>query len=344
MNLFLILKKFILLMFIGLFVFLTPMVIHAESELNFYVQPIFSESQLDGSDSYFDMTLPTGKREVMGLSITNTSNEQLNIKISVHTAYTNTNGVVEYGKDAKIPDTTLPHLIEELVEIDEYIILEAGEATEIPLTINMPEKSVEGLLAGGIRIEEIDNENKVDDEKKTLSITNKFSYVLGIVVSNDRSKKIPEIDLLDVFADQLNYRNVFSAVIQNPTSTFVNQLSVEATIRSDDEDRILYKSEKEGMQMAPNSNFRFPIQLEGDRFKNGSYVLNMTAKSGDQEWSWEQNFIVTQETARQFNQEDVTVDMGINWQSIFLITIGIFFLSIIVYSTRKKLVFDSHEL
>ena len=114
---------------------------------------------------------------------------------------------------------------------------------------------------------------------------------------------MPELGLLDVFADQLNYRNVFSATIQNFTSTFVNQLEVEAVIREKGEKEILHETKISGMRMAPNSHFNYPVSLNGDAFQNGDYM----ERSGEHEWSWEQEFTIDQETARRLNREDVTV-------------------------------------
>jgi hypothetical protein len=70
------------------------------------------------------------------------------------------------------------------------------------------------------------------------------------------------------------------------------------------------------MQMAPNSHMHFPITLDGDRFRNGEYVLNLTARSGEEEWSWEQIFSVEAEDARRLNELDVTVDTSLNWWMI----------------------------
>lgn len=248
------------------------------------------------------------------------------------------NGVVEYGRDAESPDPTLPASIDELVEVPETVSFDPLEKRIISLPITMPEEEFKGVLAGGIRIKEvISEEEQTQSAEQGLGIRNAFSYVIGVVVSNNRSATDPGLELLDVFADQVNYRNVFSAVIQNYTSTFVNQLEVTAEIRSIGSETILYETSQSAMQMAPNSHMHFPIPLNGDRFRNGEYVLNLTARSGEEEWSWEQTFSVEAEDARRLNELDVTVDTSLNWWMIATAgLISLFLLLAIILIVRQK--------
>lgn len=189
--------------------------------------------------------------------------------------------------------------------------------------------------------------NKVDSEGKGLAIENAFSYVIGVVVSNNRSVITPELELLDVFADQVNYRNVFSATIQNYTPTFVNKLAVEATVQKEGEDDILYQASNEQMQMAPNSHFNFPIPLEGDRFQSGNYVLHLKATSEGEEWEWVYPFTVDGERARALNREDVTINPSTNWWVIGSIVLLVLLLGIVLYQfihqRKKELPNKSHE-
>jgi hypothetical protein len=309
-----------------------------ESELKFYINPILPSSQLDGGASdYFDLNIEAGQSDVLALEVQNSSNETITIDISVHTAFTNVNGIVEYGKDAEDPDPTLPAMIDKLVTPAGEITLDPKEKKVVEMPIAMPEESFEGVLAGGIRVQEIANENDAGNDTQGVAIKNAFSYVIGIVISNNRTSVSPDIELMDVFPDQVNYRNVFSATIQNFTSTFVNKLEVEASIREEGSDEILYETEQTNMQMAPNSHFHFPIPLNGERFRSGTYVLNMTARSGEEEWEWTQTFEVESDKAASLNRADVTIDSSINWWMVGTITLFmIIILFIVIFLVMKK--------
>jgi len=312
--------------------------VFANGELNFSVRTITPESQFGDDKGYFDVELQPGETEELTLVVKNVRNIPIDLSITAHTAYTNINGVVEYGGETDQPDPTLKVEMKDLLDVeDEPIRLEAGEEKRIVTTLTMPQDEVEGLLAGGLQLSEVAQEEEEEDsEDKGMQIINSFSYVIGVVASNDRTQTIvPELALLDVFADQINYRNAFSATIQNFLPTFVNELSVEASVRREGSDTILYRASEEMMQMAPNSNFNFPISLNGERFRSGTYVLNMTARSGEHEWSWEETFDVTADEARRLNQSDVSVK-DTNWWLIAAIVLIVIIISVLAYTTYKN--------
>ncbi|OUZ33902.1 hypothetical protein A5885_001617 [Enterococcus sp. 8E11_MSG4843] len=189
-----------------------------EGTLNFYVTPEFPESQVEGSGSYFDLNIAPGATETLTLTLQNAIDEPVKVAITPHTAYTNVNGVVEYGKDAEEVDPSLVHSLDELIEVPETIELAGNETRTVSLTLKMPEESFEGFLAGGLRLSEVKEEAEEEtSEEEGLAIKNEFSYVVGVIVSNSRDTVQPDLALLDVFPDQLNYRNVISATLQNFT-------------------------------------------------------------------------------------------------------------------------------
>lgn len=327
-----------LLMLFALVILFVPVIGHAEEgTLNFYVTPEFPESQVEGSSSYFDLNLAAGETERLSLKLQNASSEPIQVQITPHTAYTNVHGVVEYGKDAEEADPTLPYSLDALIEASEVIDLAGNETKTVEVALRMPEASFEGFLAGGLRIKEVrEAEEEPASDEEGVAIQNEFAYVVGVVVSNSRDSVQPDLELNDVFADQLNYRNVISANLQNFTPAFVNQLAVEATVQRAGEDEVLYEANEEMMQMAPNSNFNFPISLEGDRFQAGDYVLKLKATSGEEEWSWERGFTIEADEARSFNREDVTIDTSINWWMIGTMILILLLLALVIYLMVQK--------
>ncbi|MBF0015935.1 DUF916 and DUF3324 domain-containing protein [Enterococcus casseliflavus] len=288
-----------------------------ETALNTHVTPFFPESQVDESKGYYELLLAPGQKETLQLKVGNSSSEPINVQVTPHTAYTNTLGNVEYGKDVEEADPTLSHSLDELMTPSEVITLAGNETKVIEIPLQMPKDAFEGYLAGGLRITEVKEEEESDaPEGEGVAIKNEFAHVIGVVVSNTSDSVQPELELLDVFADQLNYRNVISATLQNFTPAFVNRLEVEATVKRAGEKDVLYESSKEMMQMAPNSNFNFPISLEGERFRSGNYVLELTATSGENEWSWTREFTIDTDDARKLNREDVMIDNSPNWWMI----------------------------
>ena len=91
---------------------------------------------------------------------------------------------------------------------------------DVPL--HMPQEAFEGFLAGGLQITEIQEDEETTEE-------------------SGEGVAIKKLDLLDVFVDQLNYRNVIIVTLQNVTSTFVNSMTVEASIYREGKDDVLYE-------------------------------------------------------------------------------------------------------
>lgn len=329
-------KKFYsasIVLFTALLLVLLPTFTYAnEGTLNFYVTPEFPDSQVEGSERYFNLNAEPGSTEKVTLKLQNANEQAKTIQITAHTAYTNVQGVVEYGKDAEEADPTLPYSLAELIETPEPIALAGNETKTIELPLTFPKEAFEGLLAGGLRISEVKEETEeATAEEEGIAIKNEFAYVVGVIVSNSRNEVQPDLELLDVFADQLNYRNVISANLQNFMPTFVNHLEVEATVQREGENDVLYRAKQEQMQMAPNSNFNFPISLEGDRFRSGDYLLKMTARSGEEEWQWERKFTIDADEARALNRADVTIDTSINWWLIGAIGLIVLLVGAILY-------------
>jgi len=308
-----------------------------EANLNFYVTPEFPDSQVEGSNSYFDLNLEPGVTESLTLTLQNASDEPIQVRITPHTAYTNVHGVVEYGKDAEEADPTLRYALDEVIESPEVIDLAGNEIKTVDVALHMPQASFDGFLAGGLRISEVKEESEEEPtDEEGLAIKNEFAYVIGVIVSNSRDSVQPDLELLDVFADQLNYRNVISATIQNFTPTFVNRMAVEATVQRVGEADILYEASEEMMQMAPNSHFHFPISLEGDRFVAGDYLLKLKATSGEEEWAWERTFTIEADEARSFNRADVTIDSSLNWWMIGAISLLLLLAVVLLYLIIKR--------
>lgn len=317
--------------------FLLPVCVNAqETSLNIYATPLFPDSQVDKEKGYYDLNLAPNQKEILRLEIGNTSTEPIRVQVTPHTAYTNVLGNVEYGKDAPEADPTLVYSLSDLMELSEVIELAGNETKTVEIPLQMPEEAFDGFLAGGLRVAEQKMTTEEEAEGEGVAIKNEFAYVVGVVVSNTRDSIQPELALLDVFADQLNYRNVISANLQNFTPTFVNRLTVEATVKRKGEDAVLYESKKELMQMAPNSNFNFPISLEGDRFRSGNYVLELTATSGENDWSWMREFIIEADDARRLNREDVMIDTSINWWMVSAIMVSILLLIVVLYLLVKR--------
>ncbi len=83
------------------------------------------------------------------------------------------------------------------------------------------------------------------------------------------------VKLNAVKPSQVNARNVILTSMENDTATFIQQVAVDAKIFAKGSNQALYQVAKEGLQIAPDTNFDFPIALAGKALKPGTYVANL---------------------------------------------------------------------
>ncbi|KMP14916.1 DUF916 and DUF3324 domain-containing protein [Bacillus paranthracis] len=299
------------------------------AELNFAVKPIIPENQRDKNKTYFDLRVKPGQQQTLKIVLTNDTKQAVTIEPKVNVAVTNVNGIADYSMEVKEHDKTLKLPITDVVKTVNEITVPAKGQIELPVEVKMPEEEFDGILLGGISLQEKEKKDNKPQQKKNVSIENRYSYVVGLVLNENDNEVEPHLTLNDVAPGQMNARNVINANIQNTKPMLVNQLSIDAKISRKGSSEVLYHSEKKGMQMAPNSNFNYPIQLEGQPLEAGEYRATITAESKGKTWTWTKDFVIKADTAKKYNKSDVSIKKDYTWYyvlgGILLILIAIFF-------------------
>ncbi|WP_408869032.1 DUF916 and DUF3324 domain-containing protein [Brochothrix campestris] len=280
----------------------------AASEFNFAVEPQKPSNQIDQKKGYFDLKVTPGQTQQLTIMLKNATNKAVTIQPKIAATTTSSSGVVEYGPSKKKNDETLLYDMKDLVTTEKKITIKADSSYALKLDVKAPKKAFKGSVTGGITLEEDVDETARKTEGNGMAIDNRYAYVVGIQMRQDIKAVAPKLHLHDVEAAQRNYRNVINATIQNSEPTYVNQLKIDAKITKKGKSEVLYESKKEMMQMAPNSNFAYPIALgDGKTLEPGNYTLNMTAQSYDNKWKWSKDFTITDDEATALNEKDVTV-------------------------------------
>lgn len=308
------------------------------SQLNFNVEAIIPENQVDKNKTYYDLRIEPGKTQDLKLMLHNSTDKDVSVELTAEAATTNLNGVVEYGKTKAKRDSTLKTSIGEIVTLsEENPVIPAKGSKEITLTVKMPTTDFDGVLAGGITVKEtIPTTDKATKETKGMAIENRYSYVVALVL-HGKNETIPsELKLNKVKATQVNVRNVISANLQNTKAKYLNQLSVDAKITKKGENKTLYSVKKEQMQMAPNSNFNLPIPLNGAALKSGKYTLKVKADSQGDTWNFTRDFNISAEEAKKLNKQDVSIEKDNTWLYVLIGVILLTALLILFYLIMRK--------
>ncbi|MDA9470506.1 DUF916 and DUF3324 domain-containing protein [Enterococcus sp. 5H] len=302
----------------------------------------FPDNQMEDNIGYYKLKMAKGQEQTINVTLTNPSEEKLTVNVGLNGAVTNQNGVIEYGDSDIENDESLKFDFADIVTGPEFVDLEAGETKTLELQIKMPETGIEGVIAGGIQLMKVNQEDNISDEGGSR-IINQYAYVIAMLLQESEGKLTPNLKLNQVFAGQSNYRNAIFVDFSNIIPAFLNNMTVETQINAKGNDTVLYERKQTAMRMAPNSFIQFPISMNGERMVSGTYVANILITSGDQKWAWTEEFEITQEDADKFNERDVGLvqEKGLNWQLIALIVgavlliIGMIF-GIMTYLRKKK--------
>ncbi|MGO2566133.1 MAG: DUF916 and DUF3324 domain-containing protein [Brochothrix thermosphacta] len=311
------------------------------SEFNFAVVPQKPGNQIDLKKGYFDLKMTPGQEQQLSVALTNSTNKAISIHPKIAMTTTNDSGVVDYSPSKKKADETLKYNIEDIVTTEKKVIIEADSTYVLKLMVKMPKESFKGSITGGLSLQEDEPEKKVDTQTSGMAIDNRYAYVVGLSLREDLKPVKPELKLNKVGPAQRNFRNVITANLQNTEATYVNQLKVDAKIMRKNDTEVLYESKKDMMQMAPNTNFNYPIALgTGEKLKPGKYTLDISAASYKNKWHWKEDFTITDDEASALNAKDVTIEDNNIWlyiiSGLVLLLIVLLIIWLIVVKKKKN--------
>lgn len=328
------------------------------SQLGFSVTANVRELDNRASDqSFFDLILEPGQKQTITVTLKNDTNRQMTVEQEVSSATTNINGVVEYSPNNIEADKSLRFNYDDLVQTEQEIVLAPHSEKTINIDLQMPEEHFDGQLVGGLTYrEKIDEEEAIPENQEGLAVTNRFAFVIALLMRQNKVAVEPDLKLHDVGPGQVNYRNVINANLQNPAMTFLNRMHVNAKVQGIDNPEIEYSVNQDRMQMAPNTNFDFPISLEGQPLRPGRYRMTMTVNGvqddqGDytaensegeeityrHEWQFEREFTITAEKADELNERDVTLEPeDRSWLKWLLVGLLLLLILLFLWKRRKK--------
>ena len=309
-------------------------------EMGFSVKTIPSEHQLDKTQTYFDLRVTPGITEELEIELKNNKDEEIVVLVEANTAVTNGNGIIDYSQENPEIDESLVNEFSKMAKVDPEITLKAKESKVIKIPVEIPSDPFKGIVLGGIHFSQ--KELDINGAKDSgVQVKNKFSYVVGVRLSESDDVLNPTMNLLDVSAGQINYRNTILAKLQNPEAHILSDITVEAYVyqEKNKNDAIFYEK-KEGLAMAPNSSFSYAIGTNNHAFKPGNYLMKMTVTTMGEVFEFTEEFTINSEEAKKFNDNAVElIPLTTQWGNYFMIAIIaliVLIISFIVYVIKNK--------
>ncbi|EHQ9041165.1 DUF916 and DUF3324 domain-containing protein [Enterococcus faecalis] len=305
------------------------------AEMNFSVQAVIPENQVDKGKTYFDLKMNPDQKQDLSITMKNDTSKDVTVEIGIHTATTNDNGIADYSGNTEEKDSTLKYDLSDLIEIEKEMTIPAKGEKTVTAHLKMPKETFDGVLLGGftfIEKESVDNK----EVQEGAQIVNKYAYTIGIQLQETDKVIEPELVLKNVKAGQINFRNVLQANIQNKEAAIIKNLTVDGKIFKKKGKEALYEAKRADLRIAPNSNFNYNISLENEAFKPGTYVFKGVATAGEKEWKFEKEFTIKNEVAKELNNTAVNLDK--DYSSYIYLGVGllvIILILIILYLLKK---------
>lgn len=339
----------LLIAFIGAVII--PTAGHAEDSPNagvgYSVQKVSPGNEVDSSSSFYDLAVTPGEQRTIEAKLINPTDEPIVVVSKIFTASTNNNGEINYTMQPVELDRSLKHPVSELAEVAASDVkTEIAPRSEeiVHTTINVPQDVEPGVLLGSWYFEK-EGQNG-DSDEEGIVINNKYSYAMAIKMTVQHEIEQPNMNLITITSGLNNYRKVINANLQNDRPAIIGNLAVSAKITEKGKYDVLYENESDGMIMAPNSNFAYPVFLEEKPLKAGDYTMRLTATSDDpkwdsQKWEWTEDFTITADEARRLNEEALNdPEQPTNWllYVVIALVILVIILAILLYRKRKRVV------
>lgn len=224
------------------------------SDIGFFVQAVIPENQLDASLTYFDLKMEPGKKQTLEIEVVNESAEDMDVSLEAISASTNPYGVIDY-KTPGVRDTSLKTPFSDIATLNsEKVHVPAGGTALAGFTVDMPKESYDGVILGGIVLTKDGAEPSAEETGVggTL-IHNKYSYVIGVKLTETDTKVAPDFELFDVKADAVNYEAAVVHYIRNKEAAVVKGMQLDTKIYLDGQKEPVAHVEKKDVDMAPNS-------------------------------------------------------------------------------------------
>lgn len=304
-----------------------PTTFSKASELNFSVNAVIPDNQIDKEKSYFDLKVTPGEKQKLIVKLRNTTDKEIVINPHIQSAKTNKNGVIDYTPNKIKKDDTLKIAMEDVAKVPEEVTVPPQSEKDLTIEVTVPKDKFDGVILGGIYLKEDTSKNKEDDKEKDVAIKNEYSYVVALQMRQNDNKVKPMLHMNEVNPETQNARNVIVANIQNSEPMIISKLKIDATVNKKGSKDNLAILKKENLQVAPNSNFNIAVPLEGEKLEAGTYILNMKAESAGKEWQFKKEFSISADKATTMNEKDVTLEK--ETPTMLYIFLGVAFLIVI---------------
>lgn len=293
------------------------------------VTPLPSKSQKGIFHGYFNLQMQPTQVEDLTFRVVNESNHEVTVDVYTDTAKTNKQMQVDYGNSTLRSTDNLPvKMDDKTIRGPRVIVLPPKSKKDIKYQLQMPKKSFEGIVSGGFTFaERTDGKDKQEKDANSPTVLNKYSYVVGFVVSEKDKPSKPQLTLDKVALAQWNKRNALKTTLSARGGDFIKGIDAQVVVINKETKKTVLDVEEKDHNIAPYSLFDWVVPL-GDQKKwdPGTYLVKLDIKNKDRKWHFEKELVISDDDATHFNDQDVTIHKDNLWYWL----IGLFMIAVVI--------------
>ncbi|MGI1807137.1 WxL protein peptidoglycan domain-containing protein [Exiguobacterium sp. TDN 0502] len=279
----------------GLWIWLIPLNGFAKDRVNFSVEAVPNDYQVDSGVSYFDLRMTAKQKTNIQVRIFNHGPDDHTFLTSIRNATTNNNGLIVY--DQKKPVPLAPISLTDLIQPNtKSTFIKGGESKVVSLPLEIT-NNLDGTLLAGVRIEK--KTEKEQAEKNTIGIQNRHSYIIGLKVRSSIEELAPEITYEGVKVKSSFSRPTVFVKLANQVPTISKPMKFEAIVTQNE--KVVVRKEMD-VRFAPSVYMNTPIETTGI-LKPGMYQIDIRLEGKGKMWKWKDRFEVTKHQADRMKEQ-----------------------------------------
>lgn len=247
------------------------------------VKPANQASQL-GS---FDLRMNPADKQTITVEVRNTGNVEMTVDVTVEDAFSNANGVIQYGA---APSTTDEVEIPDAMKLTDYVTTEDSEITLAPgeskmasFEIQMPEEEYDGTILGGLVFIRRPLESEMGGSGG-MGIINQYSYAVGLRLHENDNKVEPAFELVSVEPNiRESWGNTTTMTITNPVPLLINAMDIRLEVfASGDLENPVAQGGSNLASFAPSTAMAYNVMM-AELLPQGDYLARVTIGIKDSE-------------------------------------------------------------
>lgn len=281
-----------------------------QTQMDFEVQMVPANSQVNRENRFFDLGLEPGQKETFQVKLHNFSDRPIKVYSQINNSITQIGGGMIYRptKIGIIRDTK--HTLRDIAVVksaDQIVTIGPNAEKTVSASVKMPDNQTKGLIYGTWHFIEY---GKKDDGSNS-SVSGNYAYNVGVVLRGQDYKVYPELKYQTVEPIVKNGHPALGIQLNNIKPMVIKNARVNAVIYR----QRLFKNKRvyqtTNVDVAPNSQFTVPISWGYDQMKPGKYTVDVAVKGQSywnqlpMTWHFKKTITVDKQQADKINQESI---------------------------------------